>query len=98
MQRKKSAKARAIVETERPRGRPQIAEKRRRLSRSINLHPLTWALLDRVVDVTPRATRSTIVERVVWQRALADGLISAEESDAAMKSGVRVLPFPGKTA
>jgi hypothetical protein len=98
MQRKKSTKARTVVETERPRGRPQIAPKRRRVSGSMSLSPLTWSLLDRIVDVTPRATRSSIVERVLWQRALADGLISAAESDAAIRSGVRLPSSPGKTA
>jgi hypothetical protein len=75
------------------RGRPIKGVTRRRTI-SLTLDPLTWELIDHVVDVTPRASRGTVVESVLWAWAAETGRLSESESRAAIKAGL----LKGKTA
>lgn len=69
-------------------GRPKIPVRRRRRTASVSMDPLTWGLLDRVVDVTPRVNASRVLERAVWEYADQQGLLGDEQRKAAQKAGL----------
>lgn len=70
-----------------PKGRPTKGPKARRTC-SISMDHLTWDLLERIIDQTPRANRGTIIEGLVWRRGVELGLATGSKLAAAQKIGL----------
>lgn len=58
------------------------------MSRGINLDPTTWALLERMIDQTPRANRARIIEDLIWRQAAELGIAGAEAVKKARRDGL----------